>query len=75
MTELNTEIGSDTVRLGPGYQIGHSFFVAPDKGQILDKAWYGRVIQSEIYPLLREYWFDDPENAERWKGRLLDGSA
>jgi hypothetical protein len=25
MTELNNEIGSDTVRLGPGYQIGHSF--------------------------------------------------
>jgi hypothetical protein len=75
MTELNDEIGSDTVRLGPGYQIGHSFFVPSDKAQILDAAWYRRVIQNEIYPLLREYWFDDQEKADRWSGKLLDGNT
>jgi hypothetical protein len=72
MTELNNEIGSDTVRLGPGYQIGHSFFVTLDKAEILDQGWYRRVVQTEIYPLLREYWFDNQEKADRWKGRLLD---
>jgi MrcB-like, N-terminal domain/AAA domain (dynein-related subfamily) len=73
MTELNNEIGSDTVRLGPGYRVGHSFFVPEDKNLILDTAWCRRVIQSEIYPLLREYWFDNQENADKWKAKLLDG--
>ena len=75
MAELNAEISSDTVRLGPGYQIGQSFFVPTDNVQILDGAWYKRVIQSEISPLLREYWFDNQDNAERLKARLLDGIA
>ena len=73
MAELNADINSDTVRLGPGYQIGHSFFVPNDKGQALDNAWYRRVIRTEIAPLLREYWFDDQDKAERWAARLLDG--
>ena len=46
MAELNADIDSDTVRLGPGYQIGHSFFVPNDKGQALDNAWYRRVISN-----------------------------
>jgi 5-methylcytosine-specific restriction protein B len=73
MTELNAEITSDAVRLGAGYQIGHSFFVPMDNTQVLDSAWYKRVIHSEICPLLREYWFDDPEKADRWQAKLLDG--
>jgi hypothetical protein len=73
MTELNAEISSDTVRLGTGYQIGHSFFVPTDNTQVLDRAWYRRVIQSEISPLLREYWFDNQEKADRWQAKLLDG--
>jgi len=72
MSELNAEISSDTVRLGAGYQIGHSFFVPTDNTQVLDSAWYKRVIHSEISPLLREYWFDDQEKADRWQAKLLD---
>jgi hypothetical protein len=32
---------------------------------------YTRVVETEIYPLLEEYWFDDPAPAEQWRERLL----
>ena len=73
MTALNSEISEDKVRLGPGYQIGHSFFVPIDSAQALDMDWYRRVIQYEIAPLLREYWFDQSEAAETWTANLLEG--
>ena len=67
---LNGEIADDKVHLGPGYQIGHSFFVpgtaAPDVN------WYRRIIHCEIAPLLKAYWFDRPEAAESWTGKLLE---
>jgi dynein-related subfamily AAA family protein len=73
MTNLNAEISADTVRLGPGYQIGHSFFTPADAAQVFDSAWYKRVIRTEIVPLLREYWFDKTDRAETCMGRLIDG--
>jgi 5-methylcytosine-specific restriction protein B len=74
MTALNSDIATDTVRLGPGYQIGHSFFVPSDSAQVWDAAWYRRVIRTEIVPLLEEYWFDNAEKAERWSAKLLEGT-
>jgi len=73
MTSLNSEISEDKLRLGPGYQIGHSFFT-PGKGVVppLDSSWYRRVIRTEIVPLLEEYWFDNSEKAEIWAARLLE---
>ena len=54
--ELNKKIETSN-DLGAGFRIGHSFFVP--NGKILDsKAWYRSVIENEIAPLLREYWFD-----------------
>ena len=73
MTELNAKISDDKVRLGPGYQIGHSFFVPTDAAQTLDEGWYRRIIKYEIAPLLKEYWFDDPDAAETWTTSLLEG--
>ena len=70
MTSVNKAIADDSVNLGPGFRIGHSFFcptAAPDDW--LD--WYIDVIRHEITPLLREYWFDDPEKAEQWADQLL----
>ncbi len=64
MGTLNEEISSDTANLGPGFQIGHSFFCALPKERGLDLALYLRIIRWEIEPLLREYWFDNPEKAE-----------
>jgi hypothetical protein len=54
--ELNKKIETSN-DLGAGFRIGHSFFVP--NGKILDsRAWYRSVIENEIAPLLREYWFD-----------------
>jgi hypothetical protein len=34
-------------------------------------AWYERTIRTEVLPLLREYWFDDPDRVEAWRDKLL----
>lgn len=73
MTELNRAIGEDRANLGPGYRIGHSFFV-PAAEIPYDHDWYRRIVETEIYPLLDEYWFDDPDRALNWRARLLDGA-
>lgn len=60
---LNTEIKSDKNNLGDGYQIGHSYF-CPDGNGPYDSSWYNNKIKFEIEPLLKEYWFDEPERVE-----------
>jgi hypothetical protein len=72
MTALNQAIGEDRANLGRGYRIGHSFFV-PSASFEYDIGWYRRVIETEIYPLLEEYWFDDLDKAESWCQQLLQG--
>lgn len=72
MTELNEAIANDTVNLGTGFQIGHSFFVPDDESSFSD-GWYERIIETEIRPLLEEYWFDEPKKAADWRDRLLAG--
>lgn len=71
MDELNHAIAADTRDLGPGYQIGHSFFVPEEGAGELDDAWYIRVVRQEIEPLLREYWFGREEQAREHVERLL----
>ena len=63
LTELNTRIRDDK-DLGPGFQIGHSFFVPDEQAERVDEGWYESVVETQIAPLLREYWFDRPERAE-----------
>ncbi len=70
MTALNTVIASDTKNLGPGYQIGHSYF-CPRVGIKLNDDWYERVINSEIVPLIREYWFDNEQKVKEQEAALL----
>jgi hypothetical protein len=69
--ELNDEISGDTINLGPGFAIGHSFFCAAPCGGESDTDWYRRVVRTELVPLLQEYWFDAPDKAESWKARLM----
>ena len=71
LRQLNEAITGDTSNLGPGFAIGHSYFCdGPMAGE--DEAdWYNRVIRTEIAPLLREYWFDDPEKADKWRNHLI----
>lgn len=74
MAELNEAIASDTLNLGSGFEIGHSFFV-PGKSGAYGEDWYARVMRTEILPLLGEYWFDDRQRAEGWRDRLLATSS
>ena len=60
MAALNKEIEL-SVDLGRGFTIGHSFFV-PFQDVTDSSAWYRRVINNEIIPLLREYWFDKKQS-------------
>jgi 5-methylcytosine-specific restriction protein B len=71
LTRLNQEIREDPL-LGENYEIGHSFFLPKgDNFAGLDKSWYVRVVRTEIIPLLKEYWFDNPKRTEDAEKRLL----
>ena len=70
--ELNARITNDN-ELGRGFQIGHSYFV-PGKGDEPSEAWYNHIVDTQIAPLLREYWFDSPEDVEKAVARLTAGA-
>ncbi len=70
MSELNQAIEADRTNLGPGFRIGHSFFT-PTGAVDNPETWYRRIVETEIYPLLEEYWFDAPETADQWRDELL----
>src|SRR5262249_5801427 len=70
MKTLNEAIAADTKNLGPGYEIGHSFF-CPRNGAVADDAWFRRVVQAEVVPLLQEYWFDDEKKVDEQRAALL----
>ncbi|WP_439395171.1 MrcB family domain-containing protein [Bradyrhizobium sp. PMVTL-01] len=69
MTELNSAIAADR-DLGPGFLIGHSFFCSLPPEEEAEDA-YNQVIQYQIMPLLREYWYDGSK-AEDWRVKLLN---
>ena len=71
LTKLNNRIRSDHQNLGPGFEIGHSFFCLGDGDETLDESWYDAVVRQEIEPLLREYWFDRPDHVDTEIRRLL----
>jgi hypothetical protein len=71
MGALNQEIREDSM-LGENYQIGHSFFCPRgDDFTNLDREWYDGIVETEILPLLREYWFDNPKRADGMREKLL----
>lgn len=71
MTALNDEIASDRT-LGPQFRIGHSY-ITPTEPLDDAKGWFRDVIETEIGPLLDEYWFDAPHRATEAMARLRDG--
>lgn len=64
MKQLNSKIRAEKTNLGPGFEVGHSFFCPQGTEEALGIDWYRSIIRTEIAPLLREYWFDDLEQAE-----------
>ena len=71
--KLNETIGGDR-ELGPGFRIGHSYFVPPDDGDEPSDAWYAHIVETQIAPLLREYWFDSPDDVDNEVARLTAGA-
>ena len=73
MNELNQKIEKDSVNLGRGFRIGHSFFV-PSSKVVDEQNWFNEIISFEIAPLLEEYWMDDPSALDSAKGIIGLGS-
>lgn len=73
ITELNSQIKKDP-RLGKQFQIGHSYVTPAHRLEARDtKKWFQQVVKTEIGPLLDEYWFDAPEEAEKAIAQLMQG--
>ncbi len=71
LSALNQKIKDDSL-LGENYQIGHSFFCPKgDDFSYLNENWYQSIIKTEIVPLLKEYWFDNPKKADEVEKELL----
>ena len=70
---LNSEISADT-GLGPQFRVGHSYVTPPFGIPISDaREWFRQVVDTEIGPLLDEYWFDALEKSQKARERLLEG--
>lgn len=63
---LNNAI-SDDESLGEGFRIGHSYFCT-DK-EITDDLLKS-IVEYEIIPLIKEYWFDEPSKIRDWSANL-----
>jgi len=70
MKHLNQIISEQKRDLGPGFEVGHSYF-CPTSKIISESSWYKNVIENEITPLIEEYWFDDPDKVESLVSELL----
>lgn len=66
---LNVVISDDDA-LGEGFTIGHSFFCTMKPESCTDTA-LRRIVTYELIPLLKEYWFDEPEKVREWSRNLL----
>ncbi|MCP4750100.1 MAG: AAA domain-containing protein [Proteobacteria bacterium] len=71
--ELNKQITADA-SLGSQFRIGHAY-VTPVLGipVIAARKWFRQVVETEIGPLLDEYWFDDVDKSRKARRRLLEG--
>lgn len=64
---LNTDIASDPA-LGTGFRIGHSSVCNLSSTNLTQRL--GQIVEYDIIPLLREYWFDDQAKVDQWAQRL-----
>lgn len=63
---LNTAICDDE-ELGDGFVIGHSFVSNLSDA---DSGTLRLIVDFELAPLLREYWFDDAQKADYWISKM-----
>ena len=65
---LNSTISTDE-SLGDGFRIGHSYFCTDD--EITDE-WLKSVVEYEVIPLIKEYWFDEAAKVKDWSRTLRE---
>lgn len=63
---LNNAIALDD-SLGEGFKIGHSYFC--NLKNVNDKR-LSNIVEYEIIPMLKEYWFDEPTKVKDWSNIL-----
>ncbi|MEI3299682.1 MAG: AAA family ATPase [Eubacterium sp.] len=65
---LNNVISNDE-SLGDGFCLGHSYFcnLLPDT---IDDQVLSGIVEYELIPLLKEYWFDEPTKVKDWSSNL-----
>lgn len=66
IVQLNLEIASDP-SLGEGFCIGHSYFCGQKS---CTDQWASEIIEYDVIPMLKEYWFDDSEKVEKWQNKF-----
>ena len=65
---LNRVIAEDE-SLGEGFCIGHSYFCNMEADSCTD-ATLASIVDYELIPMLKEYWFDEPGKVREWSDRL-----
>ena len=65
---LNAAIAADD-SLGQGFCIGHSYFCGLSADGVTD-AKLAAIVEYELVPMLREYWFDEPSKVREWSDAL-----
>lgn len=68
VVRLNEEIAKDET-LGDGFCIGHSYFCGMKAEDVTD-AKLSTIVENELVPMLREYWFDEPSKVREWADAL-----
>ena len=63
---LNNVIAADE-SLGEGFCIGHSYFCNLKEA---DEQTLSNIVEFELVPLLKEYWFDEPTKVKDWTNNL-----
>ena len=63
---LNNLIAADE-SLGEGFRIGHSYFCNLKEA---DEQTLSNIVEFELIPLLKEYWFDEPTKVKDWTNNL-----
>ena len=68
VVRLNEVIATDET-LGDGFCIGHSYFCGM-KAEDVTHAKLSAIVEYELIPMLREYWFDEPSKVREWSDAL-----
>ena len=66
--QLNEAIAGDE-SLGEGFCVGHSYFCT---NVTINDEWLKAVVEFELIPLVKEYWFDELTKVRTWTNTLRE---